>query len=235
MRILIPCGIRALMLAGLLALPAPSGAETNPIGPAPATNTTRVVCVGDSITYGSGLDDPEQQSYPARLAKILGPKWDIQNFGQPGATCLAKSDHPLCQTGAIPMAMATDPQIVLILLGTNDSKAHNWTRPENFIPDYQDLLTSFLNLHTHPKVWLCTPLPVFTTTSGFSDDRIRTEVIPKVRAIAAKAGISVIDLYEPFRTRGDLLPDGIHPNAEGATLIANIIARVIQADHDVAP
>ncbi len=56
-----------------------------------------VACVGDSITYGSGIANPAQDRYPAQLQRILqqyDPAWKVQNFGVSGATLLSKGDLP---------------------------------------------------------------------------------------------------------------------------------------------
>jgi lysophospholipase L1-like esterase len=43
-----------------------------------------VACVGDSITYGWGISNLKDNSYPAQLAKMLqqfDSQWETQNFG----------------------------------------------------------------------------------------------------------------------------------------------------------
>ena len=57
----------------------------------------RVACVGDSITYGSGIADRAHDSYPAQLEQILkqyDTAWEVDNFGVSGATLLTNGDLP---------------------------------------------------------------------------------------------------------------------------------------------
>ena len=53
-----------------------------------AQQRIKVACVGNSITYGTGLSDRVTQSYPVKLQKLLGERYEVENFGKPGATLL---------------------------------------------------------------------------------------------------------------------------------------------------
>src|SRR5688572_13260471 len=86
----------------------------------------RVACVGDSITYGYGIKDRERDSYPAQLGALLGSKWDVRNFGVNGATALKKGTRPYSGLQAYQDALAFEPDIVVIKLGTNDTNAKSW-------------------------------------------------------------------------------------------------------------
>ena len=50
--------------------------------------TTKVACIGDSITYGYGLPERDVNSYPAQLQKLLDAKepgkYEVRNFGNSG-------------------------------------------------------------------------------------------------------------------------------------------------------
>lgn len=48
---------------------------------AQSASAAKVACVGDSITFGHGLDDPSTESYPAVLADRLGAGHTVRNFG----------------------------------------------------------------------------------------------------------------------------------------------------------
>jgi len=55
-----------------------------------------VACVGDSITYGSGISDRANDSYPAQLERLLkqyDSRWEVGNFGVSGATLLRNGDR----------------------------------------------------------------------------------------------------------------------------------------------
>src|SRR4051794_25029443 len=90
--------------------------------------TTKLACVGDSITFGAGIQDRDHDSYPAQLGRMLGEAWDVRNFGVSGATMLKKGDKPYDKQKAYRDALAFKPDVVVIMLGTNDSKPQNWDK-----------------------------------------------------------------------------------------------------------
>jgi len=98
-----------------------------------------VACVGDSITYGSGISDRLNDSYPAQLQRILqeyDASWRVDNYGVSGATLLTRGDLPYVRQGAYTNAQTCQPDVVIIKLGTNDSKPRNWQYKSSFISDY---------------------------------------------------------------------------------------------------
>ena len=62
-----------------------------------ARKRVKVACVGNSITYGIGVSDPDKESYPARLQQMLGEGYTVERFGKPGATLLNKGHRPFMQ------------------------------------------------------------------------------------------------------------------------------------------
>jgi acyl-CoA thioesterase-1 len=185
-----------------------------------------VACIGDSITYGANISDRVYNSYPAQLGRMLKEfdnRWETQNFGVSGATLLRNGDLPYIQQSAYTPALASNPDVVVIMLGTNDSKSLNWVHKDEFIPDYLDLIDSFARLPGNPEIWICRPVPAFTEGFGISGTIILNEVIPLIDQIAQQRDVRVIDLYAPLNGKSDLFPDGIHPNAEGAGIMAETI------------
>src|ERR1044072_7428681 len=114
------------LLALLLCL---VGCATHPPG------KIRVACVGDSITWGSGVEGRESNSYPAVLQRLLGEKYEVSNFGVSGATMLKRGDKPYWEMSAFTDALAFKPNVVVIKLGTNDSKPQNRTNITEFAGD----------------------------------------------------------------------------------------------------
>ena len=53
-------------------------------------------------------------------------------------------------------------------------------------------------------------------------------IIPVIDRISAELNIPVIDLYHPFLDKGSLFPDAIHPDKEGAGIMAEIIGESIR-------
>ncbi|MBD3174871.1 MAG: sialate O-acetylesterase, partial [Armatimonadia bacterium] len=110
---------------------------------AQADITVRVACVGDSITFGAGVEPRERSCYPALLGHLLGEGYEVRNFGVSGATVLSHGDLPYIDQPACRQAREWQPHMVVIMLGTNDTKPHNWERRGAFVDDYTDLVESF--------------------------------------------------------------------------------------------
>jgi acyl-CoA thioesterase-1 len=206
-----------------------SSCSTSPDRPIRETNYSepiRVACVGDSITFGFGFKDRARDSYPARLQMLLGTRWKIMNFGSNGATLLKRGTKPYSQSAAHREALSFKPNVVIIELGTNDTNQKDWPPHKNdFVVDYLDLIRSFRDLETKPRIYLCLPVPLFRDRGKIYDtDRILTEeVIPRIREVARKAHLPVIDLYAEFADKVEMFPDGVHPDARGAQVMAATI------------
>ena len=186
-----------------------------------------VACVGDSITYGAGISNRTYNSYPAQLGRMLQKfdiQWGTRNFGVSGATLLRNGDLPYIRQSAYSQALAAEPDAVIIKLGTNDSKPQNWALKDDFISDYLFLIDSFAELPSRPKIWICYPVPAFIDNFSIRESVIKNEIIPLIDQIAQLRDVAVIDLYTALSDAAALFPDGIHPNAEGAKLMAEAIA-----------
>ncbi len=187
----------------------------------------QVSCVGDSITYGYGISNRTVDSYPGQLEALLqetDESWVVSNFGVNSKTLLRRGDQPYVETSAYRQALASEPDIVIIMLGTNDAKPENWIYSEDYVSDYCDLIDRFQELSTHPEVWICKPVPAFEDRWNISPTVIRDEIPPMIDEIATLRDVKVIDLYQPLLPYGDLFPDGIHPNTEGAGIMAQTLA-----------
>jgi acyl-CoA thioesterase-1 len=186
-----------------------------------------VACVGDSITYGSGIADRTNDSYPAQLQDILrqcDPAWEVRNFGVSGATLLRRGDKPYIGQSAYTDARTCNPDVVIIKLGTNDSKPQNWQYKDDFATDYGNMIDVFRALPSKPVVWICKPVPAFAVNFTIRPDVIHDEILPLIDQISQEKGAPVIDLYTALLPYGSLFPDNIHPNAEGAGIMAETIA-----------
>ncbi len=199
-----------------------------------STETIRLACVGDSITYGAGIQDRENNHYPLQLGKMLGNGWNTANFGVSGATLLQNGDKPYRMEGAYRGALAFNPHVVIIMLGTNDTKPQNWKYNDDFIDDYKELIKDFAALPTRPRIWVCLPAPAFLERWGISDEVIREGIIPRVRRVAKEMGVGLIDLNTPLQGRGELFSDKIHPTAKGAGVMAREIFQAITGKKQTA-
>ena len=184
------------------------------------SETIRLACVGDSITYGSDIKFRARDSYPAQLGRMLGDKWQVRNFGVGGATMLKDGDKPYGEQQAFADVLAYNPHVVIIKLGTNDTKPRNWKFKEDFVSDYCEMIDQFADLPAESRIWICNPVPAYSDRWGISESRIRDEVIPLTGKVARKRDVPVIDLYEALNGKPELFPDLIHPNAEGAYHVA---------------
>ena len=193
----------------------------------PAGDTVRVACVGDSITYGSGLPAREHNAYPAQLQKLLGDGYEVRNFGVSGATLLKNGDKPYWKEKDFDQAKEFKPNLVIIKLGTNDSKPQNWRHKDEFLADARDLIAAFQALDSKPKVYVCRPVPAFPGNFGIRDQVIHEEIIPLLDEAAKAKDARVIDLYKALSDQAKLFPDKVHPNVEGAKLMAETIAMTL--------
>ena len=183
----------------------------------------RVACVGDSITFGLNIPDREKSCYPAVLGSRLGPRYEVRNFGVSGATLLKKGDYPYWILPEFLAALEYAPNVVVILLGTNDSKMNNAPHRGDFENDLGDLIDRFAALPTRPKIGIGTPPPLFGLFRSVHQIALEREIVPKVRNVAAARQIPVIDLQIALSQSPELFPDGCHPNAAGAQRIADAV------------
>lgn len=85
----------------------------------------RVACVGNSITFGAGIPNREANAYPAQLQAYLGDGYEVRNFGVSATTASPRGDHPYTATEAYRASLDFAPDIVLLKMGTNDTKPQN--------------------------------------------------------------------------------------------------------------
>ena len=161
---------------------------------APRKDAVRVACIGNSITFGAGIRNRSRDSYPSVLARMLGDNYWVKNFGVSARTMLNKGDHPYMNEPAYKNALAFNPNIVVIKLGTNDSKSFNWKYKADFMKDAQTMIDAFKVLPSQPKIYLCYPSKAYLTGDGINDDIISKEIIPMIKKLAKKNNLSVIDL-----------------------------------------
>lgn len=186
---------------------------------ASAAGPIKVACIGDSITEGAGT--VAGMAYPRQLQDLLGDGYAVRNFGVSGRTLLRKGDYPYWNEAAYQNALRYQPDVVVIMLGTNDSKPWNWNaHGGEFDKDYRDLVASFQNLPTKPKIYLCRPCPVPDPGNyGINEKNVDLE-IPLIDQIAKDDGAQIVDMHAALLPNPAWLPDRVHPNTEGAGVMA---------------
>lgn len=191
---------------------------------APREQALRVACIGNSITDGMGIDMSEVYGYPAVLQRLLGKNYNVKNFGVSARTLMNKGDLPYMKEQAWADAQAFLPNIVVIKLGTNDSKDYNWIHGADYGADLQKMVDTLRALPSKPQIYVCSPIPA-ARIWGISDSVIVNGEIPAIKRVVKKNKLAYIDLHTEFKpTEGLMQRDGIHPTDKGAAQLAKIIA-----------
>ena len=206
----------------------------------------RVACVGDSITYGNGshvgkMERPKEGNYPLELQRLLNeyvlarakaaagcpaprsPQGPIKvlNFGHSGRTMQDGFKQSFRNSSVYGQAMSSKPSLVLLLMGTNDSKPRHWRGSDAFRAALVSMATEFAAMPSQPIVVLLTPPPAFADPrklllrtevsrnralkflGGINNSRIRESIVPVIREAPALLGpeFAVVDTNEMFEQR----------------------------------
>ena len=187
-----------------------------------------IACVGDSITYGLTIDNPEDYGYPMQLQLLLGPRFIVNpSLGKCGAGVWHHGAPYTC-TQEYRDAIKWPADILVVCLGTNDAiYPMDDTFKQEFVEDYKLLIHQLIKESPHEKVYICQvpPVPGVKELSGAV-----TIINELIKSIAESCNYTLIDLYTPFLSREDLFSDGVHPNEEGAAVIAKFIYQSIRDD-----
>ena len=192
--------------------------------------TVRVACIGNSVTYGLHVENREQNCYPAKLQMLLGNQYIVNNLGHSGATLLKNGHNPYCKTAEFLDAIRFHPDIAVIDLGLNDTDPRDWPDYRlNFEADYSWLIDTFRKANPSVKIYICLPTPIFSGhprfKSGTRDWSWQIQQLLPGIAKANKTGL--IDLHTPLYSRPDLFADNVHPDKEGASIIAHTVYQAI--------
>lgn len=197
--------------------------------------TWKIACVGDSITYGAYVEEREKNCYPVILQKLLGTdSYRVGNFGVNGATLQKNGDKPYWKQKRYEQSLSYEANLVVLMLGTNDTKAINWKGSDAFRADYLELIGTYAALETKPQIILVTPPPLFKITGTelwvkADADAAIEEERRVIREIGAEKNLPVIDLYKLAGSHPEWFnDDGVHPNASGAAAIADAVAEQIR-------
>lgn len=173
----------------------------------------RVACLGDSITRGYG--------YPDKLQNSLGTNYTVRNFGFDSTTVLLNTDTPYMYQIEFNRSKYFLPDIVVVMLGTNDARTDYFKFIDNFISDYVTLINELQILESDPEILLVKPPPLFENNLSLENGNLLEGVIPRIEQVSNEKGLPVIDVYSALENYPEYFPDGVHPTDEGATVIAN--------------
>ncbi|MCH2138431.1 MAG: GDSL-type esterase/lipase family protein [Phycisphaerales bacterium] len=193
----------------------------------------KVACIGDSITQGNANADWTRNSWPLILGRMLETaapgRYEVGNFGRSGATLLSDGRLPWWDQPEADAAMAFDPNIVILNLGTNDAAPGNRDHLDAFSDELQSMLDRLGALPSQPAIWLSTLTPMLSPYRHIdSSGEPRAAIEAIIAETAADRGLSVIDLTTPLAGRTDLIPDGIHPNTRGNEIMAATVFEALR-------
>ena len=221
------------LLAGALALTlvfVPADARRKP----KVEPKIKVSCVGNSITYGMRLEDREHESYPARLQEMLGDRYEVANFGKSGATLLRHGHRPYFEQEEFRQAMAFAGDIVVIHLGINDTDPRNWPHfQDEFVGDYLALIDSLRSVNPQARFLIARMTPIGSHHSRFisGTKTWHGQIQEAIETVAHAAGAELIDFYGPLYPYPWMFPDAVHPDAEGAGILAKTVYQGITGDY----
>ena len=198
----------------------------------------RVACVGDSITYGLGIENWPQNNYPTVLEHLLGTEYQVNNFGESGRCVQETADKPYVKEKSYTKSLTYEPDIVVFMMGTNDSKSHNWVGEEAFLEAYEKILESYRQTKDDLKLYICTPATAFYIkgkTEGIAEFDIQPQLVEQIAELVREFAqtydgeVGVIDINLMTKDHPEWFEkDGIHPSGEGAKAIAEYIAEAIK-------
>ncbi len=191
----------------------------------------KVACVGDSITAGNGSSS-SANNYPSQLQKLLGTKrFNVQNFGNSGKTLLTVGGtNDYTATNEYKNSQAFQPDVVIIMLGTNDSKNGDnyWaTHGKNFEKELRELVDVYRNLESKPIVMIATSPTAYNTNWTIQPTTIHDEIAPIQRKVAEDMGCPLVEIHDNTVNMADKFADGIHPNDAGYAVLADLFADAI--------
>lgn len=192
----------------------------------------KVACVGDSITYGHGISGWPKNSYPTVLQGLLGDGYHVNNYSVSSFAVQEKADRSYRTLTHYEECLAYDADIVVFMMGSNDSKPENWQDAETFRVDLESLLDSFGDA----QIILCTPATAFFLegqTEGVTNHSIQPliveEIAQVVREVAQEKGYTLLDIHGLTAEHPEwFAKDGVHPSNEGAAAIAKAVCDVIK-------
>jgi lysophospholipase L1-like esterase len=194
-----------------------------------ASAAIKIAGCGDSITA-------QVPGWTGDLQTLLGTSYAVQNDGVSGATLLNNGNNPYTKTTKFTASENFAPDIVIIMLGTNDSKPANWTTHKaEFEADYKALIATYQALPSHPRVFLNICPPAGVNSFAIDGTVIENEVVPLIKKVAADTCVGLIDVFSAMgghtlNTSYFSATDQVHPNAAGAQKIADTVYAALQAD-----
>ena len=201
----------------------------------------KIACLGDSITQAVNLDtlDHYQElAWPHVLKEALGAE-EVVNLGIGGSSIGRYwADAFVDRYTEIP----EDTDLIFVMGGTNDGFCASFVEfgnseeraPRTFWGDLDELMDGLKEDYPEAEVIFLTPIP------NSLHDYLKAErkyLMPQeefsevIITLAEEHGMEVFDLYNSNILDGHdkdnilhLMPDGVHPNAEGYRILGEHVA-----------
>lgn len=213
----------------------------------------KLICLGDSITEGFGLEPHE--SYPACLQELLGAEYDVMNAGVT-AHCVIDEvlpdgrvlGLPYVRTSLYAKALEAKGDIYVVLLGTNDAQDglfddgtgvdpvfDIFSHRESFVSCFERILGDIRQVNPAAKIYVGRPVPVLSCIWPKHQQKYLDVILEKLDEIGRRnQDVVMIDFYGGFCSKGyqwlkeHYQADGLHPGTDGARLIAQMVAERIR-------
>jgi lysophospholipase L1-like esterase len=194
----------------------------------------RITCVGASdVSSPTPYGTP---NWPDYIAPMLGYEYTITNCGASGTTMIQGGNAPYWNTPQYTNGLNSSPDIVIIMLGSNDSKPYNWIYQTNYTPDYEQLVNEYRNLPSHPRIYLNTLLTVYGSGNyDITDPIVTGQLCPIIRQIAFDENVPIIDVNAATKNMPQNFPDNVHPDIAGAKVVAQTIFDGLMSNGETAP
>ncbi|MBQ9067907.1 MAG: hypothetical protein IJ131_02445 [Eggerthellaceae bacterium] len=212
--------------------------QSEPVEAAELAQTKTVVCMGDSITQGHvfGYDDPEPwPTYLQEHLYSLEQDWTLVNLGVSGTMLLDEGRCPYRATGNVEVAKSLSPDMVILMLGTNDTYDAAWnaeayrTELRALVNELKESRPGIQMVLMAPPHVFCDPDPNAAGPFYMNDAILGQEIRPIVAEIAQETEAQFVDLYQLTEGRLGWFPDTVHPNGAGNRAIAEYIFQSVFA------
>ena len=187
-----------------------SDAESTPQASTPApgagsSSATKILAFGDSITFGLGISDP----YPSKLTRLSGHP--VINAGITSQT----SSQGLGRIGGL--LSKHKPTHVCILYGSNDVRGG--ISADSTASNIGAMIDAVQTSGAKAIVGTLPPLPGSAINPNHQSAVNTTNA--RIRTVVGSKGATLADLAHEFGSgAGSMASDGIHPNDNGAAIIA---------------
>ncbi len=170
------------------------------IADSPAPGVTRVACLGDSITFGHGVDDDE--TYPAVLQELLSEHGDYEVINAADIGAESKDVLQVLREEVLPLSV----DVVTVCVGVNDATnhyldsfvRHTWGHggfDEEIAAKLRAQLHATVDLAGASGVELVLVVPPITSFFPLSEGPSMTAA---VREVAEARGVPLVDLEARF-------------------------------------